>query len=124
MEKVFLIAAERGELHVLRNAGRYSLIGGACEAGESHEHALMRHAFDQCGYEIETEDLVCEISEGDDRLHFYSGSLFEQIEDGKLTLTQIPVSSLTFLAASEQSAVSKCLLMMRADAHGSDGEGL
>ena len=124
MEKVYLIAAERGSIYVIKDSGHHFLIGGTIDEGESHEHALMRHAFDQCGYEIETDDFVCEISEGSDRLCFYSGSLFEKIEEGCMTLTQLPVTSASLLSKSEQAAVAQCLMMMRADAHGSDGEGL
>ena len=122
---VYLIAVTGGELCALPTDGGYGLPGGECAPGEPHEIFLMRYCMDRAGYVICVEDFVCELRTATAVEYYYSGSLTEAISGQAHRFSPLPVAQLQLLTSQTQRrAVEDCLLMMRADAHGSDGEGL
>ncbi len=124
-QAVYLIAVTNGCLNVLQTESGCVLPGGECAAGEPHEIFLMRHCMDLDGYVICVEDFVCEQRAADTMEYYYSGSLTEAISGQVHRFSELPVTQLPRLASPTQRlAVEECLLMMRADAHGSEDEGL
>lgn len=124
-QAVYLIAVANGELTVLQTGSECTLPGGICAAGEPHEIFLMRHCMDVDGYMICVEDFVCEQRAGDTTEYYYSGNLNEEISGQEHCYSRLPVTQLQKLSSpSKRRAVEECLLMMRADAHGSEDDGL
>ena len=124
-QAVYLIAVSNGCLNVLQTESGCVLPGGECAVDEPHEIFLMRHCMDLDGYVICVEDFVCEQRAGDTTEYYYSGTLTEVISGQIHRFSELPVAQLQRLTSPTQRlAVEDCLLMMRADAHGSEDEGL
>ena len=124
-QAVYLIAVTNGCLNVLQTESGCVLPGGECVAGEPHEIFLMRHCMDLDGYVISVEDFVCEQRTETTVEYYYGGSLIEVISGQVHRFTELPVTQLQRLTSpTQRPAVEDCLLMMRADAHGSEDEGL
>lgn len=130
----YLIAPERGELHVIKRAdGSYSLPGAEFADGISHEDAILGACLDQTGYDVAVADYVTDVDlfDSEQALHvtetYYSGSFIEQIapqSDLSVKHERISLQSTNLLSPMQRYAVLQCTEMLRADAHGSDDEDL
>lgn len=130
----YLIALERGGVHVLSNSQRIALPGGEIVDGTSHEETILGACIDQTGFDVSVEDFITDADLYENRsaehrtCTYYSGSFLEEIApvcDPSLRHTCLSLTDLDRLTdPMDRWAIEQCMDMLRADAHGSDDEDL
>ena len=130
----YLIALDRGGVHVLSNGKQTMLPGGEIMETTSHEKTILGACIDQTGFDVSVEDFITDADAYDNTsaehrtCTYYSGSFLEEIApacDPTLKHTTLPLIDLDRLTdPMDRWAVLACMDMLRADAHGSDDEDL
>ena len=130
----YLVAMERGAIHVISQNGTIRLPGGICADGVSHEVTILGACLDETGWDVSVDDFITDADLYDDsaKAHltatYYSGAFLESLTEKSSSDArheQLSLSELDRLTnPMEQWAVQQCIEMLRADAHGSDDEDL
>lgn len=130
----YLVAMERGEIHVIKRAdGSIALPGAVIDGEVSHEDTILGVCLDQTGYDVQVADYVtdADLFDTDNALHvtetYYSGSFVEKLappRDPSVKHERLSLQNIDLLSPMQRYAVLQCAEMLRADAHGSDDEDL
>lgn len=132
--EAYLIALDRGNVHVIRKAGKYYLPGQKNAENTSHEDTILQACIDTTGFDVCVDNYIADadLYDQDNRVHsvrtYYSGAFLEQITppaNQSVSHEQLSLSDIDRLALEiDRWAVTKGIEMLRTDAHGSDDEGL